>query len=169
MKTKKILLIPLSLLLVGFFFGTVFMASNEPSGTIVEERFEVENAPFFDIFFNNFKMCLMFVVGCGALSSVMALVQGFSFGTLFGVWITMGNSAADFSLLFLPHVIFEVAAILLACMIGFSILSRLMFSEKEPLSHFIKLQIPKLCAACLCVLAGAVVESFLTPAIYNLI
>lgn len=169
MKKKAIILVPLAMLIIGFVLSAVLMSSCGEDGTALNESVKIENAPFFDIFFNNLVMSLLFILGGGVLSSIMALAQGISFGVLFGIWLTVGNSAGDFALLFLPHVVFEAAAILVASMIGFSLLRYLLSKEKESFLHFSRSQLPQLCAVFLCVLSGAAVESFVTPVIYSIV
>ncbi len=168
MKTKLLTLIPAFLLVLGFLLGALVLTAPADGAFGGADGFGVENAPFMKIFPNNLLMCMLFVAGCGILSSVMALMQGISFGCLFGLWLTMQNSAADFAMLFLPHAVFEFAAMVIASGIGFKILRYLVSSEKQDLFSFAKKLVPGLFTVTACVLVGAIVESFITPMLYKL-
>jgi uncharacterized membrane protein SpoIIM required for sporulation len=166
-KSKIVSTIPALCFLVGFLICALLLPSGGQigaGGDIYDS--EIRNISFWDIYLNNSFMCLIFILGCGIGSSVLLLIQGLSFGGTFAVWMLMGNSAKIFWLLFLPHVIFEFIAMALAGHLGFRLLSFLLNRSGQTLKDLIRQNRIALIATFASVLVAALVECFLTPALY---
>lgn len=123
---------------------------------------------FWEIYLNNTWMCLLFILGCGIGSSILLLIQGISFGSTYAVWILMGNAARDFWLLFLPHVVFEFIAMALAGYLGFRLLHFLLNKTGQTLRDLIRDNRWLLALTFFTVFAAALVECYVTPALYTL-
>lgn len=151
---------------LGFLLCSGFLVRN---GTISQERSQffhaITDIPFFEIFWNNLAVCFLFVFGCGLLTTVLIFIQGIMFGINFSMWIIMGNAPRIFWLLFLPHVIFETAAMITALYLGFELFYVIidrnysiknLFQEKK---QYLVLMIGF-------VLVAALIECYVTPLIY---
>ena len=122
-----------------------------------------------EIFINNSLMCCLFILGCGIGSSILLLIQGLSFGSLYILWIALGNTAKDFALLFLPHVFFELIAMVLAGYLGFRLLSFVLKKDGQTFKGLVRENRWFLVATFATVLVGALVECYVTPMLYTIV
>jgi len=166
---KKILAVtPALCFLAGFLICALLIPAGSEiaaDGGVYDSM--IGDISFWNIYLNNSFMCLFFILGCGIGSSILLLIQGFSFGGTYAVWMLMGNSAKTFWLLFLPHVIFEFIAMALAGYLGFQLLSFLLSKNGQTLKDLICEKKVALIATFGCVLVAALVECYVTPVLYT--
>lgn len=121
---------------------------------------------FWNILINNTVMCALFILASGIGSCILLLIQGFSFGGTYLLWTVMGNTAETFFLLFLPHVIFEFVAMALAGYLGFQLLDFILKKNGQTLKGLLREHRWVLAATFAAVWIGALVECYVTPALY---
>lgn len=168
MKTKFVSVIPALCFLVGFLICALLVPTEGQVPSDGETYFDaIGQVSFWGIFLNNAMMCVIFIIGCGVGSSVMLLVQGLSFGGTYAVWMMMGNAAADFWLLFAPHVIFELIAMALAGHLGFRLLHFLVKKTGQTFRDLVRENKVVLILTFSAVLVAALVECYITPVLYQ--
>lgn len=169
MKIKWVSAIPALCFLMGFVICALLVPAREQIPADGDTYYDaIGQVSFWDIFLNNALMCLIFIIGCGVGTSVMLLVQGLSFGGTYALWMLMGNAAADFWLLFAPHVIFEFIAMALAGHLGFRLLHFLTKKPGQTFRDLLRDNKVALIATFAIVLAAALVECYVTPVLYSI-
>lgn len=147
-----------------FGIGQMFAGSLE-SGDM-SSLYKGEN--FFSIFFTNLLHCLICVGGCAILSVPMLIFDAGSIGVTGVAFKFFGGKFSQYLAMLLPHCIFEIPALLIACACGikmFSILRRYTRGEKEGLKDQLA-DIGKTCIfIAILILIAALIEAFLTPTI----
>ncbi len=123
---------------------------------------------FLNIFWNNSLMCCLFILACGIGSCILLLIQGFTFGSTYILWLAMGNPAGNFFRLFLPHVVFEFIAMTLAGHLGFRLLDFILKKNRQSIQTLMDETKWLLAAAFAAVLIGALVECYVTPVLYTI-
>jgi uncharacterized membrane protein SpoIIM required for sporulation len=99
---------------------------------------------------------------------VLLLIQGFSFGATYVVWILMGNTTANFLLLFLPHVIFEFIAMAMAGYLGFQLFYFITNKTGQTVKDLIRSNKYILAGTFGTVLVAALIECYVTPYLYTI-
>ena len=168
MKKKILAVTPAVCFLVGFLICVLAAPLIAGSGDGETYFQAIGQVSFWEIFLNNALMCGLFILGCGVISSVLLLVQGFTFGGTYILWTMMGNAAGDFFLLFLPHVVFEFIAMALAGYLGFRLLDLVLHKNGQTLKGLLREHKWTLTATFAAVLVGALVECYLTPWLYTI-
>ena len=168
-KERKYLLISTTIFfavwaLCYFGIGSLFSGSLEAGS--MEDLYQGEN--FFVLFGNNLLHCVICAAGFGILSVPMLIFDAGSIAVTGVAFRFFGGSFAQYLALLLPHCIFEIPALLIACACGlklFTIGRRYIAGSKEGMKEeLITLAKSGIIIAAL-VLIAALVEAFLTPVI----
>lgn len=169
MKTTKAFLIPLMLFFLGFIISYLLFSSGVWLPKDTASYFNAtETAPFLEILINNFLMSLLFVAGLGVISSIMIFIQGAVFGGLLGIWLALGSGIYQFIFLFVPHVVLEVMAMVIASYLGFLLLEQLLKKGSSTFRSQISRYFLLFLWVLVLVLLAALTECYLTPYIYKI-
>ncbi len=148
------------------YFGIGALFSGGIEATDINGLYSGENA--FMLFLNNFAHCLICVIGCGILSVPMVIIDGASIGIAGVAFKLFGGKFSQYFLMLLPHCIFEIPALLIACAGGlrlFSLLRKYISGDKSDCKQeIIKILKSGIIILILTVLA-AVTEAYITPVI----
>ncbi|MBR0414908.1 MAG: stage II sporulation protein M [Clostridia bacterium] len=147
-----------------FGIGSLFSGSLEAGS--MEDLYQGES--FFSLFFNNLLHCVICAAGFGILSVPMLMFDAGSIGVTGVAFKFFGGRFTQYLALLLPHCIFEIPALLIACACGlklFTILRAYIAGKKDGYKEDITNILKSGIIIFVLVLIAALVEAFLTPVI----
>ena len=132
----------------------------------------IESPNFFDLLYTNGSVCLFLILGSGIVTIPLGIYQGLQLGAMLALWLDCGYSVGGYLMLTLPHCIFEIPALILSIALGLKILSLLIkLYRREEVSFRKTIKNLKwyMAAVPSLLIIAAVIESFFTGWVYNII
>lgn len=148
------------------YFGVLPGLAGEMEQGDMSELYKGEN--FFKLLLTNWLHCLVCIIGCGILSVPMLIFDAGTIG-LTGVAMRLfGGTHTQYFSMLVPHCIFEIPALIIACAGGmkmFKILRLYTKGEKDGLKEQLTEIAKSFILITVLLIIAAAVEAFLTPVI----
>ena len=156
-------------IIIGFLFLYMHINISTSDMNFDIDVYESQNKVLY-IFFNNLCVSVLMICGCGVITIPLLLYQGLQFGALLGVWCSSGLNWLSGVMLFLPHGILEIPALILTASLGnelFFVGKKYFINNENTLKSYFQCNKTKMILIISLLLFAAFIECFITPRLYG--